>query len=32
MLAAYNGHLKVVKFLVQEAVADKNKADKVSAV
>jgi hypothetical protein len=30
MLAAWYGHLEVVKYLVQEAGADKDKANKVA--
>jgi hypothetical protein len=32
MLAAFHGYLEVVKYLVQEAGADKEKANKVSVV
>jgi hypothetical protein len=32
MLAAWQGQLEVVKYLVQEAGADKEKEDKVSVV
>jgi hypothetical protein len=32
MQAANRGHLEVVKYLVQEAGADKDKADKVSVL
>jgi hypothetical protein len=32
MLAAQNGHVEVVKYLVQGAGADKDKEDKVSVV
>jgi hypothetical protein len=32
MAAAYNGHLEVVKYLVQEAGVDKDKEGKVSVV
>jgi hypothetical protein len=32
MVAAERGHLEVVKYLVQEAGADKDKADKVRVV
>jgi hypothetical protein len=32
MLAAFHGHLEVVKYLVQEAGADQDMANKVSVV